>query len=222
MIMFMRPVVIYSANNQVTPLKTLPGIQFTGTYSYLVRYDLSGNVQWGTYFAPASQSGEIYPNNVITDNTGIYVTGQYYGSPLKFYNQLRGSIGPMPYSLTGHFDTFLVKYDLAGVAIWATRLVGDSTGANLPSGLISSSGNIFIGGFFQSSTLTPFSTPLGSTPASFSLSNTNTTNNYVVAYNTNGVAQWALNPPIPAGKNTDGEAPVVFADMLYTVVTVDN
>jgi len=216
------PLNIYSASNQVTPVKTLPGNQFTGIYSYLVRYDLSGNVQWGTYFAPTSQSGEMYTNNVITDNTGIYVTGQYYGSPLTFYNQLRGSIGPMPYSLTGRFDTFLVKYDLAGVAIWATRLVGDSTGANLPAGLISGGGNIYIGGFFQSSTLTPYSTPLGSTPASFSLSNTNTTNNYVVAYDTNGVAQWALNPPIPAGKNADGEAPVVFADMLYTVVTVDN
>jgi len=216
---YINDVGVYSANIQGFPTRTLAGNQ-NATCSYIVKYNSSGNYVWAGHFVPTSAVSQINAYNVVTDSTGIYVTGTF-NSPVNFSNNLHGNIGPLPYSKSGNYDIFICKYDIVGTALWATNIVGDTAGNTSTTGIITADGFVFVGGTFASAGLTPKNTPLAFTAAPFSLTNTNASNSFVVAYDQNGVAQWAFNPPLPGGANSYQGGPLIYADALYVTVNAE-
>jgi hypothetical protein len=120
---------------------------------FIVKYDNSGNVMWAK---SVGGTGDDKAFKVCSDtNSNIYITGEF-SSP----NGVFGNTTLTNASNTGNTgDVFVVKYDSSGNAIWAKR-AGDTSndyGMNLNSDL---NGNLFVIGWFTSSTINFDSTTL--------------------------------------------------------------
>jgi alpha-tubulin suppressor-like RCC1 family protein len=113
---------------------------------------------------------------VVVDASGnVYVTG-YFNSPTIVFGS---------YTLTnaGSYDVFLVKYNASGNVLWATSAGGtdDDEGSSLA---LDASGNVYVTGYFKSSTLIF---------GSYTLTNAGTSNNdiFLAKYDANGNVLWA-------------------------------
>ncbi|MGA2823422.1 MAG: SBBP repeat-containing protein [Bacteroidales bacterium] len=139
---------------------------------FLVKYDPAGNVVWARS-ATCTYSNVV--NSLATDAAGnIYIAGAYDYSDITF--------GSVTLVNAGSSDSFLVKYDPNGNVIWARR-----AGSNGSDGAISvatgASGDIYITGFFDSSSITF---------GSFTLTNTgNDYDMFVAKYDADGNVIWA-------------------------------
>jgi hypothetical protein len=94
----------YTFNN---PFQTLE-------YTYVAKYDSSGNVLWAD--APSSTFGDNACRSIVTDRSGnIYMTGYFDGGSITFGNITLSGIS------NGDADLYIVKYDASGTAVWAAR-----------------------------------------------------------------------------------------------------
>jgi hypothetical protein len=114
---------------------------------FLAKYTLDGDLLW------VKRAGEQYWDEafgICTDASGqIYITGSYWGTA-KFDNiTLTGLYG---LGATDGFDVFIAKYDTAGNALWANRMVekGWDRGSDVAVDL---SGNCYVTGGFQTALL---------------------------------------------------------------------
>jgi hypothetical protein len=119
------------------------------------------------------------------DSSGnAYITGYYNSSTLTFYDEDGTAFGTT-LSRSGNNDVFIAKYNTDGEVQWAANAGG--TGDNYGYGISAdSSGNAYVTGYYNSSTLTLYNedgTAFGTT-----LSNSSST--FIAKYNTNGVVQW--------------------------------
>lgn len=115
-------------------------------------------------------------DQVTYDNSGnIYVVGRTSSLTLTFNNgvSLPGSFGE---------DAFFAKYNSNGVCQWAQKLSGNSSDG-VKTIAIDATGNIYIGGYFYSPTLT-FNNGI-------SVSNGGNSDGFIAKYNSEGVCQWA-------------------------------
>src|SRR6185295_10148082 len=90
-----------------------------------------------------------------------------------------GSFQP---SSAGNYDSYLVKFNAAGVRQWATYY-GGSFYEEAWDVATDSAGNVFISG----DTYSPNAGATMTTPGAFSTVHTGTENNYLAVFNTNGV-----------------------------------
>lgn len=149
-------------------------------------------------------SGDDRARSVTVDASGnTYVTGSFNSPTLSF-----GSIVLTNTNSSNSYDVFLAKYDSDGNVLWARMATGNSTD-DANSIAVDDSGNVYIGGMFNSPTLT-----FGSTV----LTNTNTNNNsydiFLAKYDTNGNAIWAKK----AGGTLHDGANAVVIDTLGNVL----
>ncbi|MBS1585005.1 MAG: T9SS type A sorting domain-containing protein [Bacteroidetes bacterium] len=89
---------------------------------FLVKYDSSGNVHWARNGGGNHIDGG---NSVSIGKSGagdVYITG-YFGSPTATFGAQTLT------NSTGNLNTFIVKYDSSGNAIWARKSIGN-TGRN--------------------------------------------------------------------------------------------
>jgi hypothetical protein len=123
------------------------------------------------------------PLSVAVDNSGNPYVAGYFESPAITFGS---------YTLTnaGSYDIFLVKYDENGSVLWATSAGGTDNEKAL-SAAVDASGNLYMVGFFESSTIT-----LGS----YTLTNAGYEDMYLVKYDANGNVLWATN-----GGGTEGD-----------------
>jgi len=147
-----------------------------GGGSFVVKYDVSGNVTWARSDAGNANSDAI---SIATDPAGnVYVGGTFFGPSLKFGNITLNR------TLNDYSDTYLVKFDPAGNVIWAKSGTGDRW--SVPWGLATdNSGNIYMTGAYWSTTMN-FSGTL--------LDNANPWNYvsmFLVKYNPAGDVVWA-------------------------------
>ncbi len=164
----------------------------------------SGNViqplSFGAVWAinPAVGTGTSHEEvtAVFVDSSGnIYLGGYFYSSSLGFGN----GITLTNWGVGGSSDFFVVKYNSSGVAQWAMNSSAGSgdewDGAN--SIFVDSSGNVYVAGYFGSTTL-----GFGN---GVNLSNrgVGSYDFFVVKYNSSGVAQWAMNPDSGMGDTYD-------------------
>jgi hypothetical protein len=114
-----------------------PGI---GTGMFLVKYDPNGNVLW----AKTADGGiDDQASSVATDASGnVFVTGSF----------LSISFGSYHLTNAGGYDIFLVKYDAHGNVLWAKSAGGDGDDRGV-SVATDASGNVFVTGYFHSSTI---------------------------------------------------------------------
>ena len=110
---------------------------------FLVKYDPSGNVLWAK---SAGGSASDIGNSVTTDATGnVFVTGYFKSSTITF--------GTYTLTNSGDGDIFLVKYDPSGNVLWAKSAGGTNSDVGW-SVTTDATGNVFITGYFESSSIT--------------------------------------------------------------------
>lgn len=138
---------------------------------FLVKYDPNGNVIWAKQ--AAGMAGD-WANAIALDASGnIYMVGSYSYSNISF-----GSV-TLP-STTGT-NMFLVKYDNNGNAIWAKN--AGSLSCSALSVKVGSTGNIYVSGCYNTSTITF---------GSITLNNNNSLYDYFLTkYDINGNVVWA-------------------------------
>ncbi len=114
---------------------------------FIAKYDASGTVLWAER---AGGTDVDYGYSVATDTSGnVYITGGFNSATITF--------GTTTLTNAGNGDIFITKYDAAGIVLWAKSAGG--TSADEGFGIATdASGNVYVTGRFQSSTIT-FGTP---------------------------------------------------------------
>ncbi|MBL4753048.1 MAG: SBBP repeat-containing protein [Flavobacteriales bacterium] len=117
---------------------------------FITKYDSSGNVLWAK---SAVGSADEQSFGISTDSSGnVFVTGNFRSPTLTF--------GTISLTNAGGGDIFFVKYDALGNIILAQSISASSN--ELGSSIsVDESGNVFVTGYFWSSTITFGSTSLG-------------------------------------------------------------
>jgi hypothetical protein len=177
-------------------------IKTIGFDTFIVKYNSSGIAQWATSLGG---NGTDVGYGITTDlNNNVYVTGEYISNPLEISSFSTVSSGVILMSSFGTLsnndnttNAFIVKYNSSGIAQWATRLGGNS--AKMGNGIVTdTNNNVYITGSYFSDSLeiSSFSTVSSGVilMSSFgTLINTtiNTTDTFIVKYNSSGIVQAA-------------------------------
>lgn len=113
---------------------------------------------------------------IATDSLGnVYVVGNFSGNTVTIGASTLANVSP------GNEDSYIVKYDAAGNVLWIKGIGGP--GNEIAGGIATDkSGNIYVGGSFDSPSLN-----LGST----TLTNTGSEDIFLAKYNTSGNLIWA-------------------------------
>ena len=134
---------VYFSGVYTSPTITLGSFTLTNNNAncssvFLVKYDPSGNVIWAR--SPGGP-GCLLTTKLITDATGnVYLSGYFWNASITF--------GATTLPNSGTYDLFLVKYNPAGIVVWATG----ATCAGIDQGegiAIDPSGNIYLSGSFS-------------------------------------------------------------------------
>jgi hypothetical protein len=143
---------------------------------FIVKYDTVGNVLWAKRFG-ASNTDLAY--SVCTDVSGkVYMTGYFMGPSITF--------GSTTLTSAGFTDMYLVKFDSNGNVVLAKRAGGSDSDDVGSSVCIDTSGNIYVTGFFYSSSMSFGSVGI------FNTDNTGfSVDMFIVKYDPNGNAIWA-------------------------------
>jgi len=173
---YSNPITIYDSDG--TSSYSLPSI-INNNDGFIVKYNKNGYALWATRI-----SGGDYDNiySIVTDSTGVYVTGIYAGS-ITVYNK----DGFSDFSLTssGDYDCFIIKYNTAGYALWATHIGGIYYDTS-HSIAIDSTG-VYVTGIYAGS-ITVYNKDGSS---NFSLTSNGDYDCFIIKYNTAGYALWA-------------------------------
>jgi len=109
---------------------------------FLAKFDSNGNHKWSKSFG-GSYNDE--GSSVSVDSSGnVYITGYFQSSTIDF--------GGGALTNAGYFDIFLAKFDSNGNHLWSKRFGGSSEDYS-NSVSVDSSGNVYITGYFYSSTI---------------------------------------------------------------------
>ncbi|MFA4852315.1 MAG: SBBP repeat-containing protein [Bacteroidales bacterium] len=112
---------------------------------FLAKYDANGNVLWAK---SSGGTGNDWANSVAVDASGnTYLTGVFISPTITF-----GSTTLTNASYNSQ-DMFLAKYDTSGYVLWA-KSAGGTYDDEAFSITVDASGNIYLAGYFFSSTIT--------------------------------------------------------------------
>jgi len=165
----------YSSHTCTFGTVTLTNTDTTTADIFLAKYDSNGNVQWakgagGTKFDNAT--------SVKVDASGnIFISGYYYSSTISFGTTTLTNAGSTSYA-----DIFLAKYNSSGTVQWA-KSVGGTSNDEANAVALDASGNIYLGGWYSSSSL-HFDTITLTNPVGYSKI-------FLTKYNPSGTAVWA-------------------------------
>ncbi|MBK5286095.1 MAG: T9SS type A sorting domain-containing protein [Bacteroidia bacterium] len=141
---------------------------------YVTKYDSSGNVIWAKRAGGTSSDS---PEELNIDNVGnVYITGEFRSTPMTI-----GTINLFNTNST-YSDIFTAKYDSSGNVIWA-RKAGGNDYDNVYSIGADNSGNVFIGGWFYSTTFSFGSISIQN--------NSGVEHIFLAKYDSNGNILWA-------------------------------
>jgi hypothetical protein len=123
---------------------TTPPLTKIGTAdAFALKLDSSGNTTWGQNFGG---SGAVAPGyGIAVDGSGNVYLGGYFDT---------ADLTTPPLTKIGVRDVFALKLDSSGNATWAKNYGGSGAGA-LDTGIaVDGSGNVYLGGFFDTANLT--------------------------------------------------------------------
>jgi hypothetical protein len=168
---------IYVTGSFTSTLMSFDGVSVTngggGNNMFVAKFTTAGSPVWAEAFG---DSTDVSSEGIATDASGnIFVTGGFDGATVTFGTTTltNASTPGMNYN-----DIFLVKFNNSGDVIWA-KSAGGTNEDIAQSIAVSSSGDVYISGMFQSPSITFGSDTLDN----FEL--------FVVKYNTNGTVIWA-------------------------------
>lgn len=174
-------------NSDGTTGLTLNSTAFQNGDAFMVKYNSNGFAQWVVRFFGSSTSNEV-ALAVATDSSGnIYVSGSTgSGVSMTILNSDGSTFGTLANG--GATDAFLIKYDSNGFAQWVTRVA--STGLDYGNRMcVDSSNNVIFAGYVGSTSPVVYNSD-GST--FITLPFVGLSDTFVVKYNSNGFAQWAV------------------------------
>jgi len=157
-----------------------------GQAAFLVKFDTSGVTQW---FVSIDGSSNETGSKLAVDSAGsVFLTGTY-ASAAKIYN-LSNSDSGLTLRAPTSTGAYLVKYDTNGSAQWFTSI--DGSGNEDAKGLaIDSLGNVYVAGQYTVSQAVVYNT--NNTQSAITLRATSgDTSAYIIKYNSNGSAQYAV------------------------------
>jgi hypothetical protein len=111
---------------------------------FLAKFDSNGNHLWSKKFG--GSSGDIGYSVSVDSSGNVYITGWFYSSTIDFGG------GALTNSYASYTDIFLAKFDSNGNHLWSKKFGGsvDDYGRSVS---VDSSGNVYITGYFKSSTI---------------------------------------------------------------------
>ncbi|MGZ3901468.1 MAG: SBBP repeat-containing protein, partial [Bacteroidia bacterium] len=140
---------------------------------FLAKMDNNGSVTWVKSIGGASGD---FASAITSDGVNnIYLTGQFQSNIL--------TVGTSTVSNSGNLDIFTAKLDSSGNTLWL-RSAGAQMNEESASVAVDNSGNVYVGGDFESTTLTV---------GTFSLANTSNglQDLLLFKYDANGNVLWA-------------------------------
>ena len=173
----------YNSNGDIDISFNYNGI-FADTY--IAKYLSNGTLSWARQIAGTRND---LPVSIITDNTNVYLLGNFSSTTLNFYN----SDGVIDLSLNNvssvfAFDIYLVKYNPNGNVLWARQIGGTAT--DRPVSLVTDNSNIYLTGMFNGSL--NFYNSNGGIDVSFNNVSSGTANDtFISKYNLYGTISWA-------------------------------
>jgi hypothetical protein len=156
--------------------------------TFIAKYNSDGMLSWARQIGGI---GEDSPINIVTDNTNVYVTGYFYSKPLNFYNSI-GDIDTSLNTTDSSGNTFIAKYNPNGNVLWA-RQIGGQGHYDTPVSLVIDNVNLYITGFFTSSTLNFYNSNGGIDISLNNMNNIilNSYDTFIAKYNSDGMLSWA-------------------------------
>ncbi|MCU0359549.1 MAG: T9SS type A sorting domain-containing protein [Bacteroidia bacterium] len=148
---------IYVAGIIGSPSMAIGGFTVTNSsffQFFIMKMNAQGNIVW----VKSSSSGSATNCKITSDNSGIYLAGVFSdNAPLVIESSTLVS--------SGLEDIFMMKFDIAGNLLWATKSGGPASDyANSID--LSQSGDIFISGGFNSNTLSFGTNTISGAPTS--------------------------------------------------------
>jgi hypothetical protein len=162
-----------------------------GTFDIVtLKLDSSGNVLWAR--SDGGSIGDLV-NSIAIDNEGnIFICGYFASDVIYLGNGKFRNID------NGGYDTFIVKFNSSGLALWEKTAGGDRhTTAN--SVATDASGNAYITGYFDSNTISFDSTTFKNMDWDHEC--------FIVKYDRDGKVLWAKNPTGPVAHRGDQASP---------------
>ena len=123
---------------------TTPALTKLGTRdAFALKLDSSGTTTWAKNYGGSGASA--FGKGIAVDGSGNIYLGGYFEE---------ASLTTPALTRIGTRDGFALKLDNSGTTTWAKNYGGDGAYANLGSIAADRSGNVFLGGYFQSANLT--------------------------------------------------------------------
>ncbi|MGP8214946.1 MAG: SBBP repeat-containing protein [Bacteroidia bacterium] len=167
---------------------TLPSTGGSGDM-FVAKYDPNGNVLWARSAGGSSGYDNGIANGIAVDSSGnVYVCGYLNSSSITF--------GSITLTNNGTSNMFFVKYDANGNVIWAKNPGGSGTDI-CEAVTTDTKGNIFLTGYFTSSSITF---------GSFTLTQTSgggTQSTFIAKYDAAGNVLWASSPNAAGSYGSD-------------------
>ena len=205
-----------NGSGQTQSTVTLPASIGTSTSvydAYIIKYDVSGSVQWATTIRGTSTSGADAGYGIAVDaSNNVYVTGQYTMidtttrltlQDASGNGQADSQVSLPPCAANNVPVVFLVSYTASGSVQWATAIRGTATSTTVPNtgyGIaVDASNNVYVTGQYAMANTTSRLTlqdasgnvqanSLVSLPPPATLGYSNA---FLVKYNSSGSVQWA-------------------------------
>jgi hypothetical protein len=186
-----------TATSQTPSTYTLPPVAAgIGSYAITVKYNLSGVVQWSTYFSNTDPNSST--TSIVGDSAGnIYVLGIYKSNPGPTLFKADGTSQTFTaYSLGSStiYCIYLISYDQTGSVRFGLNLVSDLNSGALA---IDSNDKIYLSGsyVFGLTVNIQNASGFGQINSGYTLPDTILGNAVLIAYDTSGQVLWATYLP---------------------------
>lgn len=178
--------------------------QIIYTIAIIIFYNIASYGQIPNWIWAQSSGGESDEScrGMATDPIGnVYITGYYATDSITFDSITL-------HNVNGNYDIFIAKFNASGNVLWA-KSIGETGMESGTSVSTDSDGNVYLAGYFYSSSITF---------GSFTLTNSGSSDIFLVKYDSTGNVLWARK----AG-NTDQDASFyVKTDYLNNVYITGN
>jgi hypothetical protein len=187
-------------NAQSASSITLPA----GRHAFLIKYNFNGITQGAVNLVgvgnTVTTNQSIGRTVAVDSNNNVYIAGSYAGTSIHYVYNANNTLSSiyLPATTTAPtVNTYLIKYDSNGNALWATYGITGSTGivATIQSATVDSNNNLYVVGGYNRSTGVVLYNGLSSggtyVDSGIALPSVSTFAVFIVKYNASGVVQWA-------------------------------
>jgi hypothetical protein len=183
---------------------------------FVVKYDSDGTPLWARRIGG---TGSDTANSVSTDSSGNVIVAGNYTSDVNIYAANGTTVS---FTKSGSNDAFVVKYDSSGTPLWARRISG-SSGDQISSVSVDSSGNVIVTGYYFSNPLVIYAAD--DSTFAFTLSKSGFNDAFVVKYNSSGTPVWArriggTNDEYSSSSSTDSSGNVIVTGTYFSSLNI--